>query len=674
MGLFPKSMLETTLITPIEDFPKLIVALAESEKFMPREILSIEDLDNFYSPSKLDTIRQLESSYEDLIAFIPEPKEKLLQKLIRIYKKQPSIEPIFDNWENLDYLESQLKKEIDSFKNSIKGLKDEHQKKNELLEVNELISKGFRLLENETPYDVKETERALIGILTTSKTEDAEEFVKDISNSEVIPLVQNKFLIYAQGKKGEITKLVKALTTVRWFEHEHEGPIHLNKIEISEELNNDRILLEKETKALEEELNRFAISNKEKIMALRLSIESYNHFLRIYLSTKKTSKTAIFQGWVAQRDKKTVEKQIESFNETVLFFDEPDEEVKNIPIVPAKNVVVRSFQSIVELYGLPSSKEVDPTIFLIFTFSIFFGIMFGDAGHGLIFVIISFLGIFAKGLRQSIRLMFVLLFAVGFSSFIMGAFVFGEAFGYELAELLNIHTLFGNPYPILSPIHNLTEIFNLTLIIGSIHVILGLLLRMINQIRHKEYEELLKETWAQIFLYAAILYFLSSLGIINFGIDPDRIMIVGLISVSIGVSLALLGQGIASIIIKEKRQDILRKFLGGIGMGLMNLLESFSSFISNTISYGRMLAMLIAHVVFLSVINELARLSGFIVWEILILIIGNIFVIILEGLLVFVQTLRLHFYEFFSKFYEGSGIQHKPIFVFNKQMDLNKYG
>ncbi|MCG3227036.1 MAG: hypothetical protein H7645_08960, partial [Candidatus Heimdallarchaeota archaeon] len=63
-----------------------------------------------------------------------------------------------------------------------------------------------------------------------------------------------------------------------------------------------------------------------------------------------------------------------------------------------------------------------------------------------------------------------------------------------------------------------------------------------------------------------------------------------------------------------------------------------------------------------------------IVWQILILIIGNIFVIVLEGLLVFVQTLRLHFYEFFSKFYEGSGIQHKPIFIFNKEMDLNKYG
>ena len=151
-------------------------------------------------------------------------------------------------------------------------------------------------------------------------------------------------------------------------------------------------------------------------------------------------------------------------------------------------------------------------------------------------------------------------------------------------------------------------------------------------------------------------------------------MLVALVSVSIGIGLALLGQGIVSILFKKKRHNILRSFFGGIGMGLIHLLESFSTFISNTISYGRMLAMLIAHLVFLSVINALAEQVNFIGFKILILIIGNIFVLVLEGLLVFVQTLRLHFYEFFSKFYEGTGIQHKPIFVFNKQMDLGKYG
>jgi V/A-type H+-transporting ATPase subunit I len=163
---------------------------------------------------------------------------------------------------------------------------------------------------------------------------------------------------------------------------------------------------------------------------------------------------------------------------------------------------------------------------------------------------------------------------------------------------------------------------------------------------------------------------------LDFGIDPQSpaFSLVGLICLGAGVGLALLGQGIVSILFKKHRKNILRSFLGGIGMGLIHLLESFSTFISNTISYGRMLAMLVAHIVFLSVINALAQQVSFIGFQILIYIIGNIFVLVLEGLLVFVQTLRLHFYEFFSKFYEGSGIQHIPVFVFNKQMDLSKYG
>ena len=543
------------------------------------------------------------------------------------------------------------------------------------LETKNLISKGFILLEEEFPYQVNEKERAIIGILTTSKASDAEEFVSDLSKKEVIPLVHNKFLIYAHGKKGEITRFLKTISTVRWMDHKHTGPIHLSKLEIEEEIEKGTKDLEKEIKKLEEDSKQYTIQNKEKIMALRLSIESFKQLLRIYVTSKKTKRTVIFQGWIAQKDQNYIIDFISDFSETVFVTEEPEEETRNVPIKQAKNPIMRSFQSIVALYGLPSSKEVDPTIFFIFTFSIFFGIMFGDAGHGLIFMLIGILGMLAKGLKRNIRTMFILIFSLGLTSFIWGAFIFGEFFGYGISHDIFHWTdpkLFGLHYPVLSPVDNLIEIFNLVLIIGAIQLTLGLTLRLINQIRHKEIEEIIKETGAQVFLYAGILYFLSTLDIINFGVEIPAI--VGIIALLLGVTLALFGQGIAALIIKDERKNFIRKFFGGIGMGVMNLLESFSSFISNTISYGRILAMLVAHFVFLSVINTLADLSGFIVWQILILIIGNIFVLALEGLLVFVQTLRLHFYEFFSKFYEGSGIQHKPIFIFNKTMDLSKDG
>ena len=683
MGLFPAKMLETTLIIPTEDFEKVVVKIAETERLMVKENISLEGLEIVYPSSKMELLRRLESSYNELISQVPEPKEKIGQKLARAFKKQQIIPPLFENWENLETIETELENQIDKLKSEIQNFKNESEELQELKENGELIAKGFKLMERERPYDVDSNERVLVGILITAKIEDAENFVSHIEHKEVIPLVKDKYFIYAQGKKGEISKLIKELDIVRWYKHEHKGPIHLNKTEIEEEILNEYKEICSQLSKIEENLKQFALQYKQDIVAIKLSIESLGHFLRIYVSARKTRKTIVFQGWVAEKELKQVKEAIEEFPEVIFEYHEPPEEMKNIPVIPASNPLKRSYQNIVALYGLPSAKEVDPTIFIIFTFSIFFGIMFGDIGHGLIFLVIGLTGILARGLKRSIRLMFLLVLVMGITSSIMG-FIFGEAFGVHLVEFLGIrapgdHTpvyLFGAEYPFLSPVEDIVTIFNLTLIIGALHIILGIIIRIINQIRHKEYAEILEETTPQVFLYAAIIYFLSSLGILNIGIDPTGkgFILVALVSVIIGVGLTLFGQGIVSILFKEKRQNILKSFLGGMGMGLLHLLETFSSFISNTVSYGRILAMLIAHAVFLSVINALASQVGFILWKILILIIGNIFILALEGLLVFIQTLRLHFYEFFSKFYEGSGIQHKPIFVFNKEMDLSKYG
>lgn len=683
MGLFPDKMLKATIITPKEVFPQVVIRIAETESLMVKHNISIEGLEDFYPSSKMETIRHLESAYKDLIVQIPEPKEKFKQKIARAYKKQKTISPIFENWENLEDIETKLESQINNFNSELKNLKNKLEELTELKENDQLIAKGFRLIEEEQPYNVDSDESALIGVLTTSRIEDAENFVSHFKKHEVISLVKDRHFVYVKGKKGEISKLIKELSIVRWYEYNYQGPIHLEKTELEEEILDEFNTLSEEVSKIENDLKQFAIKHKEDIVAIKLSIESYSHFLNIYVSAKQTKKIVVFQGWVSEKEIGIIEETIAEFPEVILEYDEPPEKMKNIPVAIAKNPIKSAFQNIVALYGLPASNEVDPTIFLIFTFSIFFGIMFGDVGHGLIFLVIGLTGVLARGLKKSIRQMFLLVLVMGITSSIMG-FIFGEAFGIHIVEILGIREhgytnpvyLFGLEYPFISPIKDLVEIFNLTLIIGALHVILGIVLRVINQIKRKEYSEILEQTTPQVFLYAAIIYFLSSLEILNIGIDPAGrgFLLVGLVSVIIGVGLTLLGHGIVAILFKKKRKNIFRSFLSGMGMGLIHLLESFSSFISNTISYGRMLAMLIAHAVFLSVINALAEQVGFILFKILILVFGNIFVLVLEGLLVFVQTLRLHFYEFFSKFYEGSGIQHKPVFVFNKEMDLSKYG
>ncbi len=672
--MFPPKMLGVTIIVKEKDFPSIVEKIAELESFMLRESNVLEELSlNEYCPTnKLDNIRQIETNFQDLKNLIPEPKEKLLKKLRRIYSAVPVLDPIFTDWTDLSTLEEKLITLIADLTETIKSLRNDLESIDKEESLLELLIKGFKQLQTDYPFETKENETTLVGILNTSKIEDAKEFASMVSTHSVIPLTQNKYMIYAQGKKGEISRLQRSLKTVRWENYDYQGSTNSTKVEIIADFTKKFQQIEPKLKAIKTKLNDFALENRLIIRQLGLTIDSYKNIIRMYIAAKKTEKTVIIQGWIPKREYTYFETELYKHSTTLVLQSDPTEESKelrNIPVVQSQISAVRAFQSLVGLYGLPSAKEIDPSLFFIFTFSLFYGIMFGDAGHGLIFILVGLLGIMAKGLKRSIRQVFLLVLFVGISSFIMGGFVFGEAFGFHLHDVLHIHSLFGFPYPLLSPVEDLIDVFNLTLIIGAIHISLGLILRSINQILHKELEELIKETWAQMFLYGAILYFLSSLQIISFGIDIP--IIIALICLIFGVGLTLFGQGIYSIITKKSISKILSSFLSGTGMGLMNLLESFSGFVSGTISYGRILAMLIAHTVFLTVINTLAE-GQFILVQIIILVIGNVFVLVLEGLLVFVQDLRLHFYEWFSRFYKGSGIPFLPVYVFNKTIDSGK--
>ncbi|MHA1687426.1 MAG: V-type ATP synthase subunit I [Candidatus Heimdallarchaeaceae archaeon] len=671
MGILrPSKMLKATFIVPIEEFPELIVKIASTSHFMPTELYEYEHLENYYPSSKLDVIHVLESKYQSLLDILPELKEGLNEKIKRIYGTKPVLNPLFEDWTDLEVIEkgintslAKLSKKFEEFNSKLKSLEKDFQ-------LRELLIKGFKLLEIEYPYEIERNEDLLVGILTTSSKHDAEEFLVTAKVKAVISLGAEKFMLYASGKQETIFKIKQSLSNVNFDGFEEVCQSHLKNTEIAERLLQQTHELEKRIKELELKQNKYFKEQTQTIAALKLTIQSYSNLLHTYTQAKKTEQTVIFRGWIPEKGLDLIYEVLKDYPTTIIVPKEPEEkEELNVPVETSKNVFVSSFQAVVGMYGYPSPKEIDPTLFFIVTFSLFFGIMFGDAGHGLILMLLGLAGMFARGLKLSVRKMFILLFSVGTASFILGAFVFGEAFGYELAEIFHVHSIFGMHYPLLSPVKDISQIFNLVLIIGAIHVALGLTIRMLNQLYMRKFEELLEETWAHMFLYVAILYFLASVNIINFGVSIPSIVF--LISLVIGVSLALLGRGIAWIIIRHKEESFLSALFGGIGMGIMNLLESFSSFISNTISYGRLLAMLIAHSVFLTVINTLAE-GTFIIVQILILVIGNVFVLALEGLLAFVQDIRLHYYEWFSKFYGGQGVAHVPLFIFNKQIAISE--
>jgi V/A-type H+/Na+-transporting ATPase subunit I len=291
----------------------------------------------------------------------------------------------------------------------------------------------------------------------------------------------------------------------------------------------------------------------------------------------------------------------------------------------------RPLQSIINNFGIPSYNETNPFVFMIFSYPIIYGLMFGDFGQGLLFIAFGFLllrarkkGTLPHFLRDIVEMLangaelFILL-GVGITVF---GIVFGDFFGFE-------HVLpFG---PLFSPVEDfahLQQFMVITLFIGVAHYSFGLSLSVLNKVHLKEYSEAFFGPICWIWFYLVGVYIISKVVLANFKFsvllnDPLTLLLAV-------VPLALMGW-------KE---------------GGLHAFEAFLSAPSNTFSYLRIWALNIADYYF--------KHALFIAGGILGAIGGNLLVMIIEGLIVFVQTLRLHWVEWFSKFYEGAGLSFAP--------------
>ena len=123
-----------------------------------------------------------------------------------------------------------------------------------------------------------------------------------------------------------------------------------------------------------------------------------------------------------------------------------------------------------------------------------------------------------------------------------------------------------------------------------------------------------------------------------------------------------------------KHGAALKDLVGTVGQGLFEVFETFSMFLSNTISYSRLIILAVVHAMIMLAIYSIAEneiiasitIANVAILSLLIMIGGNILVLVLEGLIVFIHTIRLHFYEWFTKFFESGGLKYVP-FIFNRE-------
>jgi len=358
----------------------------------------------------------------------------------------------------------------------------------------------------------------------------------------------------------------------------------------------------------------------------------------------------IICGWLTEKDAAKLSKELEDEPNTFCLSEKDLSKVLSTPPVRLKNnVLFRPFEMFVEMYGLPNYREFDPTVLVGITYSILFGFMFGDVGQGLVLLILGSILACTKKLRLA-----GIIARCGFFSTIFG-FLFGSVFGFEDI----IQPLWLRPAKAMTAlpvIGNLNTVFVVTITLGMTIIILMMILNILTKLRFKKPGEALFDTngVAGLVFYASAL---ATMVLFMAGYElPASIVLI--IMFVIPLILIFLKEPLAKMVEKEHVH-----LEGGVGMfvlqGFFELFEVLLSYFSNSLSFVRVGAFAVSHAAMMEVVLMLSGAeSGHINW--IGVVLGNIFVMGMEGLIVGIQVLRLEYYELFSRFYTGGGRAFTP--------------
>ncbi|MDR1971673.1 MAG: V-type ATP synthase subunit I [Treponema sp.] len=355
---------------------------------------------------------------------------------------------------------------------------------------------------------------------------------------------------------------------------------------------------------------------------------------------------------------------------------------EKVPVSLKHGAYVKGFEKLVFSYGAPLYGTIDPTPFVAFFFTILFGIMFGDLGQGFVLFLLGLLTS-ARGSRsfKNFRAYSTPLIAVGIASMVMGLLT-GEIFTIE--GLLAAPTravagffmrIFGIPgeaphrilhlMPEKGNVAKLFYFFGFTIAVGVVLNSIGLLVNIINLCALKRYEKAFFSKTG----VAGVLLFWYAIFIAIRCIAGGRFAWFDLVGLLVPAFCIFFGPLLWPLISGE-RPILGEGVMVFVMEGFVEILETLSTYISNTVSFLRVGAFALSHAVLSFIVFTLSGMvsrgvAGGPAFAVGIMIFGNLVIIVLEGMIVAIQVVRLQYYEFFSKFFTETGVEFKP-FRFRK--------
>lgn len=398
-------------------------------------------------------------------------------------------------------------------------------------------------------------------------------------------------------------------------------------------------------KRLNDAARRFLRENEKDLELLYSRIFTLQRIYDLCRGRGEIDDLYVLTGWIPAYAASGILASIEEeATGTAVYTEEPPAGTRDIPTLLRNLPFVRAFQDIIALYSLPRYGESDPTLMVAVSFCLMFGFMFGDAGHGLLLALGAHLLVVKGFMKRSMGL--VIQTAGAFS--VLFGFLYGSVFGME-----------GLISPIwFSPMSNMNLLLEISLGAGIFLLTLGMLLNVIGRWQERDYSRMLFDGQG----LAGILFYWTAAAALFAHFTGRVLPFPGwILAIVLGL---LLGAMIF-------RSSLARLLAGQAADGESRVVQIFEvfhvllSFLGNTASFVRLAAFTLNHVglsLAVFMLGDLVRgLPGGLLLKILIVVVGNLFIVALEGLIVFIQTLRLEYYEFFSKFYHGGGNPFLPV-------------
>lgn len=653
---FPKEMTEVDLIVPSKDLFAVTKILSGYGVFhqVDSTYLGLEDL----GPS---TWVETAADYASM--------ERRIQVIMQIlnFQEQQKASSEFDTVVDLNVVTSvveKLEEDVNSAYNELqtekKGL--------------ELLESQLRQLEPiaEIEVDVSALQKSsflysVLGIIPAAN-------IKRLKTS--LARVPHVFLTLREDSKEPVVWIMGPRSNSDIIDRAIKSA-YLNPLSMPEEFRGtpEQItrIIHKEIKSskhkiseLESKLTKLAGTHKKELQKLWWEVHVSRLMVDAIVRFGQLRHTYVVVGWVPTSDLDLFKQRLKQASKETLIEAIPAERTgqhENVPIEMANNKWLKPFELLLTTFGRPSYSEIDPTILLALTFPLLFGMMFGDVGQGLVLLTFGLLIHTGKILKAMSSLGLLIVYC-GASATIFG-FLYGSIFSFE-GHLIEKFLGFKLDPIWISPVHDILPILIFTIDIGVILIILGFLLGVFNYIRARKWAHMIigHNSLNSLVLYVSLLG-LAGPALAESPLALKSAIAIGSISLPYATMALISGlfvifSGVMINLIGRQRPLI----EGGLSTYMiqapMELFETVISFLSNTLSYVRVGAFAVAHgglsLAIFSIAGPESNLGFWIT-----IVIGNLFIIGFEGMIVGIQTMRLHYYEFLGKFFHGGGKQFEPL-------------